>query len=338
MSAQCDSLVEQFAALEQQMAALRTSVKVQRGVLVLFMVLSVLALGLGGRGLHASAQGEKGAMEITCKALKVVDEQGKVRVQLTYDKYGGIVSVNNPAEKTVATMEADNDGGFVSIAGTDGKQRVFVGVGPKLAGGMISIHDDKGKQRGLFTVYPDGHGGLAFRNDQGKNEVFLGPSTKGWGGVLNLNGPDGKSRVIVDIDKDGRGVMEILNADAKSEVFIGTSAKGWGGLFNLNGPGGTAGVILDVDDGGRGRLNLRNKDAKRFLFAGGDQEGGTISLYGYDVKERMFLGVADKAGAGMLHIMSPDNNKSRVVMAVDNNGVGSVEGRDAEGTTKRLLR
>jgi hypothetical protein len=333
--------LDPLRALEDRLAALeRRELRRSRVLPVLLMAAALVGAVVGRFGLpepQAQAQ-ERAAMEITCRALKVVDEQGKVRALVGHDKYGGIVSVKNANDKTVATIEADNEGGFLSVSANDGGERVFLGVGDKQAGGYIYLKDDKGKRRGTFTVFKDGHGGLAFQGDQGKNEVFLGPSTKGWGGLLNLNAPDGKARIILDVDKDARGALELLNNDLKTEAFIGTSAKGWGGLINLNSPNGTAGVILDIDDQGLGRINLRNKDAKRFLFAGGDQEGGTLSVYGLDGKERVFLGVGDKASGGTMYLLNPDNTKARLLMGVDNGGVGFVEGRDAEGTTRRSLR
>jgi hypothetical protein len=333
--------LDPLRALHDRLAALeRREARRSRAFPVLLIgaaLLGALAARFGLPEPQVWAQ-ERAAVEITCRALKVVDDQGKVRALLGSDKFGGIISVKNANEKTVATIEADNEGGFLSISANDGGERGFIGVGDKQAGGYIYLKDDKGKRRGTFTVYKDGHGGLVFHSDQGKNEIFLGPSTKGWGGLLNLNAPDGKARIILDVDKDQRGALELLNNDQKTEVFIGTSAKGWGGLFNLNAPNGTAGVIMDVDDHGFGRMNLRTKDAKRFLFAGGDQEGGTISVYGLDGKERLFLGVGDKSSGGLMYLLNPDNNKARLLLGVDNDGVGFAHGRDVDGTTRRSLR
>jgi hypothetical protein len=342
MTRPSDEERDALRALHERLSALERRDRRRGRALPLLLIAAGLLGALAGRfGLpepRVWAQERAAAMEITCRALKVVDEQGKVRVLLGVDQFGGIASVKNAQDKTVATIEADNEGGFLSISANDGGERTFVGVGDKQGGGHIYLKDDKGKRRGALTVYKDGHGGLSFLNEQNKNEIFLGPSTKGWGGLLNLNAPDGKARIILDVDKDARGALELLNNDQKTEVFIGTSAKSWGGLFNINAPNGKAGVILDIDEQGFGRMNLRTKEEKRFLFAGGDLEGGTISVYGLDGKERMFLGVGDKASGGMINLFNPDNNKARLLMGVDNGGVGFTEGRDAEGTTRRVLR
>lgn len=327
--------------LQQQITALHRAVARQHRVAI------VLGLGLlaalvwnligGSNAPHAWAQ-DKEAMEITCRALKVVDDKGKVRLQLAYNQAGGVLHVNNAGGKTVAVVEADKDGGLLSILGHDGKERAFVGVGIKQSGGLIYLKDTQGKTRANLLVHQDGNGGLSFRNAGGTEEAFYGVSSKGLGGLINLNGPDGKSRVILDCDKEGRGALEMINADDKSEIFLGSSAKGWGGLLNINAPNGAAGIILDVDDKGMGRMNLRTKDAKRFVFAGADEEGGTIQVYGYDGKQRAFLGVGDKQSGGVFYLLNPDNNKARIALGIDANGVGYGEGRDSTGATKRALR
>ena len=336
-----NTLRDPLLDVQAQVNALHRAVARQRTLVWAFGLglAAVLAWNLlsPGATTRAVAQ-DKGAMEITCRALKLVDDKGVVRVQLSYDKFGGIVQVNNTEGKKVATLEADGDGGFVSLLGHDGKERAFVGVGDKQSGGLIYLKDNQGKNRANFLVYQDGNGGLTFRNAQGKQEAFFGVSAKGLGGLVNLNGPDGKSRLILDTDKDGHGAVEMINNDDKTEIFLGSSAKGMGGLININGPNGTAGVILDIDDKGIGRMNLRTREAKRLVFAGGDEEGGTYQVYGFDGKQRAFLGVGDKQTGGVFYLLNPDNNKARIAGGVDNNGVGYLEGRDANGDTKRALR
>lgn len=327
--------------LQQQINALHRAVHGQRNLVI------VLALGLlaaltwnviGGTDAPRAWAQDKEAVELTCRALKVVDDKGKVRLQLAYNQTGGVIHLNNADGKTVAALEADKDGGFVSVLGHDGKERAFVGVGDKQGGGLIYLKDNQGKNRANLLVYQDGNGGLLFRNADGRQEAFYGVSAKGLGGLINLNSPDGKSRVILDCDKEGRGALEMINGDDKSEIFLGSSGKGWGGLLNINAPNGTAGIILDIDDQGMGRLNLRAKDAKRFVFAGADQEGGTIQVYGYDGKQRAFLGVGDKQTGGIFYLLNPDNNKPRIAIGIDDNGVGYGEGRDRDGAPKRAMR
>lgn len=326
--------------LQCQMTALNRAVATQRTLIFalgLGMVLAIMWNVLGGSAAPQALAQDK-AMEITCRALKVVDDAGKVRVLLGFDKFGGIVRVHNADGKPVATTEADGDGGFLSILAHDGKERSFVGVGDKQAGGLIYLKDPEGKTRTTYLVYKDGNGGLNFRNAQNKQEAFFGVSAKGFGGLVNLNGADGKTRVILDSDKDGRGALELINAEDKTEIFLGSSNKGWGGLLNINAPNGTAGIILDIDDKGTGRLNLRTKEAKRLVYAGGDEEGGTYQVYGFDGKQRAFMGVGDKQTGGVFYLLNPDNNKARISLGIDDQGVGYGEGRDANGVTKRALR
>jgi hypothetical protein len=326
--------------LQAQVSELHRAVARQRALMLGlgFCVCGALAWQFLAGSTAPRAFAQDKATEITCRTLKVVDDAGKLRVQIAYDKHGGMLRIHNAAGKPVATLEADADGGFLSVLGHDSKERAFVGVGDQMSGGLIYLKDTDGKTRTTYLVYKDGNAGINFRNAQDKTEAFFGASGKGYGGLVNLNGPDGKTRVILDSDKDGRGALELLNGDDKTEIFLGSSAKGWGGLLNINAPNGTAGLILDIDDKGLGRMNLRTKEGKRIAFAGGDEEGGTFQVYGHDGKQRVFLGVGDKQTGGVLYVLNPDNNKARVAIGVDNGGIGYAEGRDANGVTKRAMR
>jgi hypothetical protein len=328
------------AELQGQVAALHQAVATQRSLIVVLGVGLVAALignRAGGLG-EPRAWAQDKAMEISCRALKIVDDRGAIRLHLTSNAFGGVIHVHDADGKPVAAIETDKDGGFVSILGHDGKERAFVGVGDKQSGGLIYLKDVQGKNRATLLVYPDGSGGLTFRNVQGKQEAFFGASAHNYGGLVNLNGPDGKTRLILECDKEGRGALEVVNADDKTEVFLGSSAKGWGGLVNVNAPSGVAGVILDVDDKGKGRMNLRTKQAQRLAFAGGDEEGGTFQVYGLDGKQRAFLGVGDRQTGGIFYLLHPDNNKPRIAIGIDDTGVGYGEGRDESGAARRSLR
>ncbi|GEM_PF-5888182 len=327
--------------LQAQVAALNRAVARQR-TLVLGLGLVLLAVlvwnGVGGSAAPQVFAQDQAALDITCRALKVVDDAGKVRLQIASNKFGGVLRVNNADGKPVVALEADADGGFLSVLGHDGKERAFVGVGDKQSGGLIYLKDTDGKTRTTYLVYKDGNGGLNFRNAQDKTEAFFGASGKGYGGLINLNGPDGKTRVVLDSDKDGRSALELINGNDKTEIFLGCSAKGWGGLLNINAPNGTAGIMLDVDNKGVGRFDLRTKDGKRCVYASADEEGGAVQIYGHDSKQRVFMGVGDKQTGGVFYLLHPDNDKVRVALGIDSEGVGFGHGRDANGMTKRAMR
>src|SRR5688572_20231394 len=181
-----DPIVE----LQQQVTALHRAVAGQRSMMIALGLCLLAALAwnvVGGKDAPRAWAQDKDAMEITCKALKVIDDKGKVRLQLTQGELGGVLRLNNADGKTVAVVEADRDGGFLSVLGHDGKERAFVGVGDKQAGGLIYLKDTQGKNRANLLVYQDGNAGLQFRNAEGKQEAFYGVSSKGLGGLINLN-------------------------------------------------------------------------------------------------------------------------------------------------------
>jgi len=333
------ALAERLAMLERGALGARRRTRLTPWVALAAALVGALVgrFGFPEPRVFAQDKDKAGVMEVTCSALKVVDEQGKVRVQLGFDKSGGIVSINNADGKPQVAVKVDQEGGFVSVASHDGVERAFVGVNEGKSGGLVYLKDDKDKHRAYFGIAKQGHGGLSFSNPQGKNEIFIGTSTQGLGGLFNINAPDGRSRIIMDITKEGYGAFEMLNNDQKAEVYIGSSAKGWGGLFNLNSPSGAASVILDIDETSWGRLNLRDKSAKMFLYAGADADGGALRAFAHDGKERAFFGVGDKQSGGLIYLLNPDNAKARMVIGVDESGVGYAEGRDEGGVTKRAL-
>ena len=336
------NLQAQFDLLRRQFDCLESAAATRRRWTIPAIAALLCAGWLMGRGAvgagRAVAQEDKPAVEITCKALKVVDDKGMVRIHLTHDKFGGVIRLNDAAGKTIVAIEGDDEGGFMRVNGHDGIERAFLGVTDTKNGGLLALADDKGVNRISMGLNKEHVGGLSFRNAGGKSEVFLGASSKGWGGLLNLNGADGNSRVILDVTEEGRGALEILNNNKKAEVFLGTSGKGWGGMLNLNSAEGASAVILDVDDHAWGRINLRNGGGKMFLYAGADDDGGVVRAFGHDAKERAFFGVGDKQGGGLIYLLGTDNNKARLVLGVDGNGVGFAEGRDAAGVTRRSLR
>ncbi len=94
--------------------------------------------------------------EIECRSLTVVDADGKTRVNLTTDEYGGVVYAFGKDGKLGAELSVDERGGVVSVAGKDGKSVVVLHIS-ELGGGFVVAHWQGGSGAVLGTTEHGGH-------------------------------------------------------------------------------------------------------------------------------------------------------------------------------------
>ena len=67
------------------------------------------------------------AMEtIQCSRLEVVDAEGTVRVTITTDEQGGVVTAYGKNGHSEASLRVEEDGGRVAVVGKDGQTRAFL--------------------------------------------------------------------------------------------------------------------------------------------------------------------------------------------------------------------
>ena len=67
------------------------------------------------------------AMEtIQCSRLEVVDAEGTVRVTITTDEQGGVVTAHGKNGHSEASLRVEEDGGRVAVVGKDGQTRAFL--------------------------------------------------------------------------------------------------------------------------------------------------------------------------------------------------------------------
>jgi hypothetical protein len=74
---------------------------------------------------------------------------------------------------------------------------------------------------------------------------------------------------------------------------------------------------------------------KELVVIGGDEDGGGVLIHGVDGVPRVFLGVAAKKGAGIVHLMSADK-KPQLALESDADG-GGVKVYGAEGNLRAYL-
>lgn len=63
---------------------------------------------------------------IQCSRLEVVDAEGTVRVTITTDEQGGVVTAHGKNGHSEASLRVEEDGGRVVAVGKDGQTRAFL--------------------------------------------------------------------------------------------------------------------------------------------------------------------------------------------------------------------
>ena len=119
--------------------------------------------------------------------------------------------VMNDAGKVVVEIGAIADGGKLEIYENGGKQVALIGAGP--TGGALGIRNKAGKS--VAVLVPNLLGGaLEIRNTKAQPVVVL--STTTMGGVVSVLNNDTVGVVGVAADKDGNGVVRTMDSKGKS--------------------------------------------------------------------------------------------------------------------------
>ena len=105
--------------------------------------------------------------EIECTRLTVVDADGKTRVNLTTDEYGGVVSAFGKDGKLAAWLCVNEHGGRVAAYGKDGKSRAALGVIEHW--GFVQVKG-KGEAMAVMSINEYGNGAV-FTYDKNGNPL-----------------------------------------------------------------------------------------------------------------------------------------------------------------------
>ncbi len=218
-------------------------------------------LGAGGFNLQ-TAFGQDNTKqildEITCRKLKIVNNQGNTVVSLEPVGNGGSLEIYNDAGKSIVDVGALFDGnGRLLISDKDGTPAS--GMFADNTGGSIStlkIIDERVKE--VATLIGD--------------EIVCRK--------LRVVNPNGKDIAILDesLTRSG-GYLYINNTEDKLVAGIGTSHRDSGMLTirNINGVP-IIGLSASIVDGGL--LTLRNKNQKPIVYLSEDENGnGVVKTY-----------------------------------------------------------
>jgi hypothetical protein len=205
---------------------------------------------------------------------------------------------------------------------------------PDIVCKSLRLVDANGKEVAVFGTNKFG-GYCQFKSAQGQSQVYAGADAEKGGGAFHLFGPNGNRLVTAGHDDDG-GVVRINNHEEKGRAYFWVGKGGKAGLINIVGEANKSAIMISGDDLG-GYINFNNAEGKVRLVTGVNKEGGAAIFYGNEGKRRIYAGTNINGGAGLIDVLGTDE-RSRVVIAVDQNDVGFVDGRDNSGTTRRSLR
>lgn len=282
-------------------------------------------------------------------------------VELGEDHLGGTVFVNGHDSRARVSLWTGDDGhGLVTVHGEH--EQVLVGLGGDEDGGLAWVTDPKGRNRGGIIVGKGGKRGLVSVVGQSGKFVAQAGSDVDGGGVFIL-GHDGKARSGLGVQAGGQsGFVSVVNSDSQLLASLrGQSEEGnEGGQCFLNTNEGkqlvalggvTTGGSLDLaDKTGRFRVHVRSKEQgatltvvgttrkqQAYLGSLGDGSGAALILTGSEDNDVVYGGPNKSNGAGLFQLFALDA-KHRVVIAVDDRGVGYANGYNAAGTVVRGMR
>src|SRR5262249_4251877 len=154
--------------------------------------------------------------------------------------------------------------------------------------------------------------------------AHIGTASDVGGGIIGVFSPESKRLVSIGGGKEG-GLVRVNGHDEKERGMLWCTASGKSGLGTLFAGNTKPTVPLGSGPLG-GFLTLNALDGKNRTGLGVNKEGGYGIFFGKDAKTRLYLGANLLTGHGMVNVLGNDS-QPRVVIGVDQNGIGSVEGR-----------
>ncbi|MBI2807242.1 MAG: hypothetical protein HYX68_19845 [Planctomycetes bacterium] len=339
MSLEQERLLARIEELEKRLAQVeaRPLRRAAWGTYALGSLLAGLLIAvLTGPSWVVANQDKKEVQDVICKRLTIVDNDGKTRVVLGFDAFGGNVKVLNSKDQNIVVLDNDKFGGTLRLFGNNEK-RLLVAGGNK-DGCQINVFDLEGNIRAYLGCDSVHEGYLALRNKQNRNVIYAGADDDG--GLVRVYGHDGKQRAFLGVGpKQGDGLVMLTGADGKRRHWIGSDAGATSHTIY-----GNNGVLAhDIRGGNSGAYHsFFTKDGRNVVTtigASNDTGEGILRLNTVTGKTHSYLGANRNGSGGLILLNSPnDAVNSRVVIGVDANGVGFGEGRDSDNVTRRSFK
>jgi len=246
--------------------------------------------------------------EIVAKAIRIVDENGNVRLSLdsTPDGAGRLVAHDGDGKPRIGLHTTP-----------DGLSGVFV-FGPSTRAGtsitttaddrvLIGVTGDDGNPRSIFEVDPSGATRLSLLDEAGERNRIILQTNKGMGGLL-VNGSDGGPAALVGQGGES-GPSVVLYGRDGMRAAINVTDEDMPNFSLVDATGQLRGNWLVTGDGGQG-LTLFDRDRNPRLLLGQlpDQSAG---MHLYDADARVFLSLPsdfDPPGAAPTSSQNPTDD------------------------------
>jgi hypothetical protein len=169
--------------------------------------MGALFAGAGLLAMAAPALTQQAAAPTVVRApFRVVDEDGKLLLEIARDRDGAALRLRNAAGGTAAILWADAAGGNINLINAAGKPSVSMTTRDDNAGGEIAVCNKDGTTLGSLFAREDGAGGnLRINNASGKNVGALFARSDGAGGNFTVYDRNGGSAAAIIARPDGTG-------------------------------------------------------------------------------------------------------------------------------------
>jgi hypothetical protein len=219
---------------EQRIIRLEKSVRFYRlclaGLLVVFTGLVIMSFD------------KKNAVPdlIQAKAFQVVDDRGKVMVQLDKERNNGHISTYDPqGKRLVSLITTDGGAGGINTFGRNG-DLLFKLTNTAEGGGYMALFNGKGNPVGEMGITVDESGYFRLNDREGKKLVWM-TYTQGGGGYLSLSNNNYESMRFSTPDAGGR--MAIYNGNDTRIIYLGAQDTKDGNITVWNSTGARLGGL-----------------------------------------------------------------------------------------------
>jgi hypothetical protein len=220
--------------LEQRLARLEKNVRYYRfGFAGLLTAVTVFAFMSFNRKLPAPDV-------IQAKTFQVVDDQGRVLVELNKEDGNGQISTFTASgNKLVSMFTSDGGAGGINTFGKDGKV-IFKVTNTTEGGGYMALFNGAGSEVGELGVTNAQSGYLRLNDSKGDKLIWM-TYTQDGGGYLSLSNEGQETMRFSTPDAGGR--MGIYNGSNTRIAYIGSQDNKDGNITVWNNAGTRTGGI-----------------------------------------------------------------------------------------------
>ena len=174
--------------------------------------------------------------KITAKAFEVVDDNGKVLVNLsTYNGNGAITTFNKDGSYLVDIVS--NTSGFANVNLYDGKGKPTMQLyNVKGGGGALAIKNKEGNDAVMLSLMTSGSGHLSLNNSSGASLLWLGETSER-NGDLKLYNKNGRQAIRLACTDMSDGSLELFNNTGTRTLYATTDVNGSGSVSTYNNTG-----------------------------------------------------------------------------------------------------